>query len=95
RKAVCTACNERFNRQNSLRIHVNTHTGTTLPGCGRGFNINYNMHHHYRYHANPPSACLIVAPLAFTYALLVSLSGIPPVRIYQIDISTIIVDYVL
>ncbi|KAK0209472.1 hypothetical protein IW262DRAFT_1281489, partial [Armillaria fumosa] len=68
RKHVCTVCKKRFNRRNSLRIHVNTQTGATpfrcpFPRCGKGFNVSSNMRCHYRNHTNSTTARLILAPL--------------------------------
>ncbi|KAJ7062641.1 hypothetical protein C8F01DRAFT_985847 [Mycena amicta] len=56
RKHVCPHCAKRFNRPSSLRIHINTHTGTTpfrcpYPNCSRAFNVSSTMQLHYRNHS--------------------------------------------
>ncbi|KAH7108076.1 hypothetical protein BKA62DRAFT_680949 [Auriculariales sp. MPI-PUGE-AT-0066] len=52
-KYGCTFCPKRFNRPSSLKIHLNTHTGSKpfqcpVPGCGRFFSVMSNMRRHQR-----------------------------------------------
>ncbi|KAK0488123.1 hypothetical protein EDD18DRAFT_1081750, partial [Armillaria luteobubalina] len=103
KKHVCTLRSKHFKIWDSLKVHVNTHTGATplgrsFPGCDQGFNVSYNMRRHYRNHTNSPSACLILAPLLLSPSHTLSSSPSPSsllYNIYQIYIFTIVVDYVL
>ncbi|KAK0183667.1 hypothetical protein F5146DRAFT_778805 [Armillaria mellea] len=101
RKHVSAVCKKRLNRPSSFRIRVNMHTAATPFGCPF---TACNMRRHYRDHTNSSVASLVRARFsfaAFTHALLVSPSFIPPVqetsekRIRVRLVSAATIDYVL